>query len=113
MSDSLLTVRSGMEAMCRREADVMTADVAYQFVVDELKDPSRNNPWSERLFVAIEKRFLERRTRYSDVFGYLQNGKISSDWDSVDDYNMLPAPQSNQVLSSINSLLLPFQKPIE
>ena len=113
VSQSLLTVRVGMEGMCRQEGDLLDADAAFQFITDELKNQSHTNAYSAKLNDAIEKRFLERRTRYSKVYQHLENGSIASEFDPFDDYTTLSVGSRPEILSSLYTLLLPFEKQAE
>ena len=105
VSDSLCAVRSAMEAMCRRDADLVTADAAFQFMMDQLKDQAHTNPWSAKLIPALEKRFMERRTKYSGVLDYLKTGKVSSEWDPTEQISIFPVPTRQEVLSCLYGLL--------
>lgn len=71
---SLQPVKLAVEALCRRESSLITADTTLKFVLDKLK--SQDTILSAQLSEALRKRIGERRlTEVTGLLIYLQNPK--------------------------------------
>lgn len=64
-------VKLTVEAICRKDANLCTADVSFKFLFQELAN--LNTPLSKDFQQALTNRINERRTIMSGVISYLQN----------------------------------------
>lgn len=71
--DSLEPVKLTVLALCRHDANLYTADIAFNFMFEELKRMS--SPLSIRLFESLKNRINQRRTIASEAMSYLTNPK--------------------------------------
>jgi len=65
-------VKVAVEAICRRDANLITADVAIQFMMKKLRQSDLE--LAKRMYDELKVRILERRTVWSDVASYLYYG---------------------------------------
>ncbi|XP_060801934.1 uncharacterized protein LOC132903887 [Amyelois transitella] len=70
---SLQPFKLGVEALCRRESTLITADTTFQFILDKLQQ--KNTVLSNQLTQSLHERIKERRTNLTGVLIYLQNPK--------------------------------------
>jgi hypothetical protein len=68
---ALQPVKDTVELLCREDSNLLEADLAFNFVINELK--KQNNWLSKRLVKNIIEILEKRRTKYSDVLLFLQN----------------------------------------
>ena len=73
--NALLPVKATVEALCRRDANLFTADVAITFMLKKLKDA--NNVISQKLHSSLVLRMQQRRTDASGILQYLHNGRTN------------------------------------
>ena len=73
--NALLLVKATVEALCRRDANLFTADVAITFMLKKLKDA--NNVISQKLHSSLVLRMQQRRTDASGILQYLHNGRTN------------------------------------
>ncbi|KAK9688338.1 hypothetical protein QE152_g35625 [Popillia japonica] len=66
-------VRLAVLALCRSDANLYTADIAFNFMFEQLKQI--NSSLSIRLFASLRARVNERRTTASQVMCYITNPK--------------------------------------
>ena len=72
---ALVPIKTTVEALCRQDSNLFTADIAINFMLKKLHDA--NNDISEKLYVALKFRMEERRTYFRGLLKYLHNGKSS------------------------------------
>lgn len=109
---ALKPVRAAVEALCRRDSNILTADAILSFTMNQLQQ--QNTKLSMELFNSLQIRILERRTNLSGVLKYLHTGSFSSNDDSTEEGANLSAevldifdiPNRKAVESCILSLLL-------
>lgn len=93
MVEALKPVKAAVEALCRRDANLLTADAILSFTMNELQN--QNTGLSMALYNALEERILERRTDLSGVLKYLHTGTFSqlndTDTESEDSANISAA----------------------
>jgi len=65
-------VKVAVEAICRRDANLITADVAIQFMMEKLKRSDFD--FGKRMYDELKTRIVERRTVWSDIASYLYYG---------------------------------------
>lgn len=70
---NLQPFKLGVEALCRRESTLITADTTVQFILDKLQQ--QNTVLSNQLSQTLHERIQERRTDLTGVLIYLQNPK--------------------------------------
>ena len=75
--EALLNVKAAVEAICRRDANLITADAAINFVISKLLD--QNYSVSLELSAAISSRIEERRTGMTKVLRYLHTRSFSNE----------------------------------
>lgn len=68
----LAPIKLATDAICRRDTNLVAADVALQFMMSELLNAGSD--LSLQFFNALKKRILERRTILSEVASYLHHG---------------------------------------
>jgi hypothetical protein len=61
-----------VEAVCRRDATLLTADVALNFCLEKLNELA--SPISQELASALSRRAKERRTEFAGILAYLHYG---------------------------------------
>jgi hypothetical protein len=69
---ALIPVKTTVEALCRRDSNLFTADIAINFMLKKLKDA--NSAISKKLYAALIIRMEERRTDLSGLLQYLHTG---------------------------------------
>ena len=74
---ALLPVKLAVEALCRADANLLTADAALNFMLTTLNNV--NTILSDDLKNALEVRIMERRTNWSSVIQFLHNGYLTND----------------------------------
>lgn len=74
----LAPIKATVEALCRQDANLITADIAMEFMLSKIKE--QNCDISRQLFSALSHRIQQRRTQFSSLLMYLHNGhnKFSS-----------------------------------
>ena len=72
ITEALSPMKIAIEALCRRDANLITAEATIKFLLDELKkSPSY---YSTRILEAIDQRIIqERYTEASVIIQYLHN----------------------------------------
>lgn len=110
--NALKSVKAAVEALCRRDASLLTADAILAFAMTQLQN--QNTDLSAKLFDALGRRISERRTHLSGVLNYIHQGDFSSlnDSDNEENTNMsaevskfFPIPNRKTVESVIINLL--------
>ncbi len=102
--DALKPVKAAVEALCRRDASLLTADAILSFAMNQLQQ--QNTGLSVALFDALEKRISERRTHLSGVLKYLHTGSTSN----LNNSDEADSSVSSEVLSIFN---IPSKKTVE
>jgi len=95
---ALLPVKTIVEALCGRDSNLFTADIAINFTLKELKDAKSNI--SKKLYAALILRMEERRTDLNGLLQYLHNG-VSND-SGID---FITVPSSIKCLKLVEDLL--------
>ncbi|KAG0440927.1 hypothetical protein DMUE_1419, partial [Dictyocoela muelleri] len=70
--NALQLIKTTVEALCRRDSNLFTADIAISYMLKKLKDA--NSSISKRLYKALITRMKERRSHLSSLFYYLHKG---------------------------------------
>lgn len=70
--DTLKAVQLAVEALCRRDANLITADAILLFAFEQLH--KQKNELLSKLFNALKSRISARRTELSSVLQYLHSG---------------------------------------
>lgn len=71
--DALVPLQVAVEALCRRDANLITCDTVFLFTLRKLKEC--NSDLSSKLFDSLCKRVRERRNDLSGVLQYLHSGE--------------------------------------
>lgn len=72
----LQPVKLVVEALCKRDATLISCDIVLQFVMTRIKEG--DSDIATKVYESIKKRILERRTYLSEVISYLNYGKLHS-----------------------------------
>lgn len=70
--DTLTPIKLGVESLCRKDANLLTADATIKFIITALSQII--HPMAAQLLEAFKSRILKRRTDLSQVLQYLQRG---------------------------------------
>jgi hypothetical protein len=108
---ALQPVKIAVEAICREDANLFTADITFKFMLDELSE--QKNIFSDELKDAL----LERRTVYSDVLHYTSDPSKRNDVNNYEIFNkstkltitktlveLLQRPNLNKAVEEITEL---------
>lgn len=79
---ALESLKLTVDAICRRDANLLTADAAMDFALTNLQ--SQNSSISLELAEALRIRISERRTEYSALLQYLHSGKHTIESENAD-----------------------------
>ena len=71
--EALQPLKLTVEALCRRDSTLLTADAVLWTVLSNLKN--QNTKISIQLYESLENRIAERRRKLSSLFQYLHTGK--------------------------------------
>jgi hypothetical protein len=101
---ALETVKLTVDALCRRDANLLTAEAALKFMVTKLR--SQDTSVSRDLVAALFTRIRQRRTQLSGVLRYLHNAKAFAEISGEDeDDDLFAMPTMVQVRKIIKSLV--------
>lgn len=98
--EALQPLKLGVESLCSRDANLLTADAVLQFCLCELKEKS--SKIGLEIYESLKRRILERRTNLSSVLQYLHTGKFES-LSEIGVFNIL---SKNSMAAIIKSLIL-------
>lgn len=84
-----------MEAICRRDMNLITAEAAIHFSIIQLRN--QNSDLANAMAVSIQSRMRERSATHTGVLHYLHNRHQSS--------KLSPVPQSAAIRQVIQRLL--------
>lgn len=96
----LQPIKVSVEALCRRDANLITADASLKFIMDKLR--KIDNEFSIKMQTALEIRIKERRTDVSGVLQYLHSGKKTSD------DKLFPTPATANIKKFIKDFVSKF-----
>lgn len=68
---ALLPVKLAVEALCRRDSNLLTANATINFMLQSLKE--QHTSLSEELYITLKNRTEERHTEIENVLRYLHN----------------------------------------
>lgn len=74
----LMPIKCAVEAICRRDANLLTADATFKFLLNTLDKISGDGDLAWEMKNALETRIIERRTDLSNLLQYLHNGSTNS-----------------------------------
>lgn len=97
----LKPVKLAVEALCRRDANLITADVVVKFMMQKIEPV--NTDLSRELYKNLNTRIRERRNSLSEVLNYLHTAKRTSS--SPHDFVQVISRAS--LVSTIQSLISP------
>ncbi|KAJ8729444.1 hypothetical protein PYW08_000536 [Mythimna loreyi] len=104
LSESLTVVKATVEALCQRDANLITAMAAMKFMLTKLRQDSTSI--SNQLAIAIEARIKQRLTEFTGVLLYLHSPTTYYK-DIANDVNntILNALDNNQIRSAIVNIV--------
>jgi len=97
---ALETVKLTVDCLCRRDANLLTAEAALQFMINKLH--GLNSSVSGDLAAALSSRIKQRRTQLSGVLRYLHTANAVAEDDNDDD--LFDVPTIAQIRKIIKSL---------
>lgn len=98
-------IKTILEALCRRDASLLTADVAFKFAIRKLAN-IENNYVAEKMLQMLKKRYTERRLNFTAAtLNYLQNPENYFLQNNNEDSSVFPRPSSDEMCQEIVSLL--------
>lgn len=95
---ALLPIKITVEALCRRDSNLFTADLAINFMLTKLQEA--DSDISRKLRAALLIRMKERRTDLSGLLQYLHNGRSN-----ISEMDFIAVPSSAKCNSLITNLL--------
>lgn len=100
---ALETVKLTVDALCRRDANLLTAEAALKFMIKKLRN--LDSSVSRDLTAALSTRIRQRRTPLSGVLRYLHNAKAFAEIiDEDEDDDLFTMPTVGQIRNIIKSL---------
>lgn len=106
---ALHPVKLAVEALCRKDSNLISADTTFKFLFDELG--KINSTLSNELLIALKERIYERRTELSGVIHYLHNAfeeEVSTTVQSNVQFNF-PKLNKTAILKSLVSIATRMQ----
>ena len=97
---ALKPIQATVEALCRRDSNLITADATLNFMLNKLSE--ENSGLSLELIEALRRRISERRTDLSGVLKYLHNGSYE-DEDEQDE--LFGIPRQTKICSIIKDIV--------
>lgn len=100
-------VKVTVEALCRADANLLTAEIALKFLMDTLHAQETSSPLAKELVAALRHRILQRRCPHlSGVLAYLHNPMVvvsenECDVDSADS-EIFDIPSSAKIRKTIS-----------
>ena len=116
-------IKVTVEALCRRDANLLTAEAALQFMMKKLNSQTQTSPLAHQLLSALRRRISERRSStLSGVLRYLHNpaaANDSSDDDEADpgfelslaDSTIFHIPNSSHLKKAISGIVMHLMSP--
>lgn len=105
---TLEPVKLAVEALCRRDSTLLTADATISFLINNLG----NNHLALHLKEAIIRRINERRTNLSNLLQYLQKGNKAYDTFDLDLCLNFKQLTKTQIINLIFGLVNRMSKPL-
>lgn len=103
-------IKTIVEILCRRDASLITADVAVKYALKNLK--RMNTPLSEEMANALIKRYSERRLIEAATLQYLTNpNQYFADLEN-DDLSVFPRPTSDEMCRGIVNIIKPMSSDV-
>uniref|UniRef100_A0A2A4J3N7 BED-type domain-containing protein n=2 Tax=Heliothis virescens TaxID=7102 RepID=A0A2A4J3N7_HELVI len=103
-------VKTVLEALCRRDATLLTADVAIKFALNKLSNIDTH--LSRKMISALKTRYTQRRLIEASILNYLQNPDTYFANVSDEDLSVFPRPNSNEMCNKIVLLLKRTSPPL-
>lgn len=101
---ALRPIQTAVEALCARDANLISADVSLKFMLDELA--KQKTSLSESLSAELINRIRERRSEVSDVLQFLHNPNELFNGDQV--YNIFNVTSKQKISKKIEELAVRF-----
>lgn len=96
----LSPVKAAVEALCRQDANLLTADATIKYMLDVL-DKMNQNFLAEEILAKLEIRLSERRTDLSGVLEYLHCGRLSTNSGHVTIFRPMKKNEIKKILTSL------------
>jgi hypothetical protein len=105
---ALKPIQTAVEALCRRDANLITVDAVLKFTLDKLQQ--QDSALALHLIDALSIRIRQRRTELSGVLKYLHTGEQES---GISSECLFPSPSSSRICSVIKDLIKRLTAPNE
>lgn len=108
---ALEPIKATVEALCRRDANLLTAETALKFLMETLLEQEESSALAKQLVVALRRRISERRrSKLTGLLRYLHNPNVISsaghDEDLSSDFETLfDIPSSGELKRAIVDLV--------
>lgn len=108
IQQSLTVVKMTVEALCRRDATLLTAHAALKFALKKLV--KQNTTLATKLADSMRRRMLQRRTPLTSMLQYLHNPEsYFGDQMSRTEEGLTWKMKTDELLSNLISLIMRFQ----
>lgn len=94
-------VKLAVEALCRRDTNLHTADAILQFMITKLE--GQDSTVAAQLAAALTRRIQQRRTNYSGMLKFLHTGKHESVPKNQD--NPFGMPSISSIANNVRDLI--------
>lgn len=105
--DVLTPIKLTVEAICRRDANLCTADAALKFLIKQLS--SKNSALAKKIKTSLVERIKQRRSDdLTGVLNYLQNPRMDDENQLLSDlewHDLFPVPTQALVRKQIKSIV--------
>ncbi|CAG4953711.1 unnamed protein product [Colias eurytheme] len=98
--DSLVVIKATITALCKPNANLLTADAALRFMLRKL-DEQKNNT-SQNFALKLREYIKERRSKMSSILQYLHD---RYSYNNYEDHDTFVKPSSDEMVDIIVSLL--------
>lgn len=96
-------IRTILEALCQRDATLLTADIAVKFALKKLS--TINNSIAAKMLTMLKNRYRQRRLPETSILTYLQNPEMYFSNAHDEDWSVFTRPSSDEICRKIVELL--------
>ncbi|KAH9634606.1 hypothetical protein HF086_009258 [Spodoptera exigua] len=103
LNNILDIIKTVVEALCRRDATLLTADISVKFAIKKLLEMNTN--LSHKMVAALRKQYAKRRLVQASILQYLTNPEKYFDDIEIEDKTVFLRPTSDEMLRDIVNLI--------
>lgn len=119
MNGRLDVIKTVVEALCRRDATLLTADISLKFALKKMDE--MNTHLSNKMATALRKRYAKRRLTQAATLKYLTNPDKYFENVLNEDTSVFCRPVGDEMLQEIVNLIqrtnekenMPFRNPVD